>query len=114
MVQNSGLAGAVEIQRRREVFLRLADTHERQSPYRYGPGFFMLPETPRDEWHERMGRKYRRAADRPWLPVAPDPPEPENLQEPERAFSLLPALPALTASEPFESTASESSCRRHP
>ena len=30
----------------------------------------------RFEWHRRLGKKYRRAASRPWLPVWPDPPEP--------------------------------------
>jgi hypothetical protein len=29
------------------------------------------------EHEERLKRKYRRAARYPWLPVAPDPPEPE-------------------------------------
>jgi hypothetical protein len=28
------------------------------------------------EWHARLAAKYRLAANRPWLPVAPDPPEP--------------------------------------
>jgi hypothetical protein len=28
------------------------------------------------EWHELMARKYAHAARYPWLPVAPDPPEP--------------------------------------
>jgi hypothetical protein len=34
-------------------------------------------ERARDEWHFRMMSKYRTAASRPWLPVEPDPPEPE-------------------------------------
>jgi hypothetical protein len=29
------------------------------------------------DWHRRMQKKYERAALRPWLPVASDPPEPE-------------------------------------
>ena len=29
------------------------------------------------DWHAQMERKYRRAAFLPWLPVAPDPPEPK-------------------------------------
>ena len=29
------------------------------------------------EWHESMARKYEYAASHPWLPVAPDPPEPK-------------------------------------
>ncbi len=28
------------------------------------------------EWHQSMARKYEYAARHPWLPVAPDPPEP--------------------------------------
>jgi hypothetical protein len=28
-------------------------------------------------WHTAMAEKYARAGDRPWLPVAPDPPPPE-------------------------------------
>jgi hypothetical protein len=28
-------------------------------------------------WRMEMGRKYRRAARYPWLPVGPDPPRPE-------------------------------------
>ncbi len=31
----------------------------------------------RDDWHRAMAAKYRSAAHRPWLPVPPDPPEPE-------------------------------------
>jgi hypothetical protein len=38
--------------------------------------------------HAGLGRKYRRAAARPWLPVEPDPPPPELPVEPD----LSPAL----------------------
>ena len=31
----------------------------------------------RGEWHQAMVAKYRRVARFPWLPVEPDPPEPE-------------------------------------
>jgi hypothetical protein len=31
----------------------------------------------RSEYHRRLRRKYERAARYPWLPVAPDPPEPK-------------------------------------
>jgi hypothetical protein len=31
----------------------------------------------RAAYHERLGQNYRRAARHPWLPVEPDPPEPE-------------------------------------
>jgi hypothetical protein len=31
-----------------------------------------------DRWHLQMAEKYDRAARYPWLPVRPDPPEPED------------------------------------
>ena len=31
----------------------------------------------RDRWHAALAAKYSRAARSPWLPVEPDPPEPE-------------------------------------
>ena len=31
---------------------------------------------PRMRWHRDLARKYDHAADRPWLPVTPDPPAP--------------------------------------
>jgi hypothetical protein len=31
----------------------------------------------KNEWHRTVSAKYRLAANRPWLPVEPDPPEPE-------------------------------------
>lgn len=34
-------------------------------------------ETPRSAYHRELSRGYRHAAERPWLPVEPDPPEPE-------------------------------------
>ena len=69
------LAGVIDARRRRERFLRIADFHERRSPNGYA-GFYLVPLSPTDEWHDQMGQKYRRAAARPWLPVAPDPPAP--------------------------------------
>jgi hypothetical protein len=36
------------------------------------------PESPRADYHTAMARKYRHAADCPWLRVDPDPPEPED------------------------------------
>jgi hypothetical protein len=41
----------------------------------YGKG---IPETnPRGAWNWSMFVKYEQAAHSPWLPVAPDPPEPD-------------------------------------
>jgi hypothetical protein len=39
----------------------------------------------RREWGHKLAEKYRRLADRPWLPVEPDPPPPERLAHPRRA-----------------------------
>jgi hypothetical protein len=40
------------------------------------------PVVRRFEWHYSRQLKYERAARYPWLPVAPDPPEPEYLRRP--------------------------------
>lgn len=78
------VAGALlSLVARRERFKRLADYHEAMH-YRsaiqlvdveyqetiFGP-------TPRSTWHMKMAQKYDRAAARPWLPLAPDPPCPK-------------------------------------
>ena len=44
-----------------------------------GPGGFYHVEwpSPNKEYHLRLKAKYERAASRPWLPVEPDPPEPQ-------------------------------------
>ena len=31
----------------------------------------------KSDWHKAMGEKYKFASERPWMPVAPDPPEPK-------------------------------------
>jgi hypothetical protein len=44
---------------------------------------FIMSEAQRSElwakvrWHGAMAKKYRWAADHPWLPVTPDPPQPK-------------------------------------
>jgi hypothetical protein len=35
------------------------------------------PLSARERWEDEMVAKYHRASERPWLPVAPDPPPPE-------------------------------------
>jgi hypothetical protein len=81
------LGAAVELQRRHDRFLRLAEHHEASSSITYacgnrpsrtnglGEDVRRWPNG-RIEWHRRLGEKYRRAASRPWLPVDPDPPQP--------------------------------------
>jgi hypothetical protein len=54
------LAGVIQLRRRRERFLSIAVFHERRSPNSY-PSFFLVRLSPIDEWHDRMGQKYRRA-----------------------------------------------------
>lgn len=89
------LGGWSEVQRRRIAYLEKADWHAARAwnhGVRWGslvggiwwknlkgepvkPGDF--PSRARNEWHILMAEKYRLAARHPWLPVAPDPPEPE-------------------------------------
>jgi hypothetical protein len=70
------------LRRRSARFDRLADHHFALAGPSYprptgwelsGPAIF----TPLGSWHFALARKYHRAARRPWLPVPPDPPEPE-------------------------------------
>ena len=61
--------------RRSEAFVRLSTSHSEAAarlhpPRQHGP-------IPRADWHDQLGRKYRAAAARPWLPVPRDPPPPE-------------------------------------
>jgi hypothetical protein len=72
----SVLLGCFVMLRRAAHFMRLAALHEHLAHHqRSQPG---PSATPKDADHnERLARKYERAAARPWLPVEPDPPEPE-------------------------------------
>jgi hypothetical protein len=74
------IGGVAELPRRRERFQRYASYHTWES-IPSGPGY---PESldeaarrGRSEWQAALAKKYRRAARHPWLPVWPDPPEPE-------------------------------------
>ena len=79
---------------RRSRFLRLAEHYRAragtwvldrpilESTPRYSPFSFIDPDgrdvpIPRSRWHRQLAATYRAAAARPWLPVEPDPPEPE-------------------------------------
>jgi hypothetical protein len=70
------LAGVVAIRKRREGLLTLADFHYQRSPDSYIHPFWAPPPSPHQLWHQDMGRNYRYAAARPWLPVSLDPPAP--------------------------------------
>jgi hypothetical protein len=81
------LGAAVELQRRHDRFLRLAEHHEASSSITFSCGKRCsitngLGEdvrrwsNARIGWHRRLGEKYRRAASSHWLPAEPDPPEP--------------------------------------
>jgi hypothetical protein len=73
-----GLAYAARLAQLRRLY------HRRATELRYAEQTYRHPSY-RDEVEDpvaadRLGRldeKYEKAADRPWLPVAPDPPEPE-------------------------------------
>ena len=89
--------GGESMRRRRVDYLRQAQYHAhlQQRLVVFSPGW--IPETEAEDeryrqaisrffakmasrpwtvYHARMKGKYLRAADRPWLPVVPDPPEP--------------------------------------
>jgi hypothetical protein len=86
--------GAERLQRRRDYFLKRAELH-RFDKQLYGEGRSGI--CPKDEWYDgynisqrwwryldqlenwndKLERKYRIAASRPWLSVEPDPPRPE-------------------------------------
>lgn len=73
------LAIWVGLERRRARFERLFSYHNgltgpayRRSFDPFRPGF----RTAKGRWHHELSQKYGLAARNPWLPVAPDPPEP--------------------------------------
>jgi hypothetical protein len=70
------LAMAVTLSHRRSRFESLRDYHASRAPYVWLGPMGTLWER-QGEWHWAMKRKYERAARYPWLPVAPDPPEPK-------------------------------------
>jgi hypothetical protein len=62
-------------------FAKLSDYYADLAPHRSQTGY-LTPWGRRNMdsewsvWSREMEQKYKRAAERPWLPVAPDPPEP--------------------------------------
>lgn len=81
------LATHVTLQRRRVRFERLSHYHIQS--IRIESFCSCAPSEPEESdvlsdkalrqalWHLKLSRKYGEAARRPWLPVSPDPPEPE-------------------------------------
>jgi hypothetical protein len=70
-------AAAALLERRRERLARIAERHI--SVFLTPTTDFPDPETwsgIRLDWHGEMADKYLRATRYPWLPVAPDPPDP--------------------------------------
>src|SRR6187549_3347389 len=67
----------------RARYLRLADLHRIQASRAMadtrpqGLAIRVVRMTPRAVWHLELARKYERVARYPWLPVPPDPPEPQ-------------------------------------
>jgi hypothetical protein len=75
-----GVLGLLSWSRTRVVnFRRLADHHGRLSRelQQTREGYTCTFGTPRSDYHRVMEAKYLRAAEHPWSPVAPDPPEPK-------------------------------------
>jgi hypothetical protein len=83
----AGMAcGGEVVRRRRAAFLAQAEVHRALADYlsvsehyvlRPGDTHLSLTGRRRAEVEARLAAKYERAARHPWLPVAPDPPEPE-------------------------------------
>jgi hypothetical protein len=76
-------AVAFGLAERSRRFRRLAVYHEVRVKWRgatsmgltaWKDGRGQLVTEQRSDWHDAMRTKYQRAAERPWLPVAPDPP----------------------------------------
>jgi hypothetical protein len=66
------------VERRRERFARIAERHV--SVFLTPTSRFSDPERRsaiRLDWHSKMADKYLRATRYPWLPVEPEPQEPE-------------------------------------
>jgi hypothetical protein len=67
---------------RREEFHSLALYHNKQS-YQHGVmvnvgrGMSLHQPNAKGQWHLKLAQKYSYAASHPYLPVAPDPPEPK-------------------------------------
>jgi hypothetical protein len=77
------LAVGIELTRRRARFLAIEEAHAGSAGLEgtlvitdEGPAYVGL-RTEKGRWHEMMRRKYDYHARHPWLPVPPDPREPE-------------------------------------
>jgi hypothetical protein len=79
-VSLGGIAGSQRLRQRRDEFADRAQWHREivaawNAKWRPAPsGGYPLQLV---SYHAAMARKYRHAACYPWLPVEPDPPEPE-------------------------------------
>ena len=93
------IGGGVWLKQRRDYFLSLAQSHQKEVAsstargealkarfgYTSGMKIEEILHLHRDydrmmdraDHHESLARKYERAARQPWLPVEPDPPEPD-------------------------------------
>jgi hypothetical protein len=91
-VAGVAIAGVVGLRRRGESLRRMAQGHDlaarRAADALWAPPGWetnpgeggqrsAIPDWERLAYHNRLKEKYERAARYPWLPVGPDPPEPE-------------------------------------
>jgi hypothetical protein len=79
----AGIVLGVTIERHNR-FRKIAAHHQAEFkkilsglPFHFSGDSSLDPKMRRLEWHEPMRLKYERAARYPWLPVGPDPPEPD-------------------------------------
>jgi hypothetical protein len=74
------LAIVINLQRRKARFQELFSYHSVMAGPPRRQSFSPFPEvfvTAKGRWHHDLAMKYAEASERPWLPVEPDPPEPE-------------------------------------
>ncbi len=62
------------LRRGSETFARISEAHFHAADALHPPR--QHGRVPLADWHLQLGRKYRAAAARPWLPVQSDPPKP--------------------------------------
>jgi hypothetical protein len=65
------------LEREQKSFQPVWSSAEEKEAFLASKQQFLQGITPRLAYHATMARKYERAARYPWLPVEPDPPEPE-------------------------------------
>jgi hypothetical protein len=77
MIAVAGIALMLEVFDRRSRFQEAAREHDVRGTRGMRINSYDRKAVALNRWHLLMAKKYQRAARYPWLPVAPDPPEPQ-------------------------------------